>query len=58
MKEIIRDLKRQVKYNKDGKYDLNGKSWGYEYGVLISANDAEKILQAIKRNESKRTKDR
>ena len=47
MKEIIKHLKRSIKECKRQKQDLDEASWGYEEGVLLSANDAQKIVDAL-----------
>ena len=47
MKEIIAYLKKAIESCKEFGEDLDESSWVYEEGVLISANDAQKIVDAL-----------
>jgi len=47
MNKIIKSLESQIKSCKRSKLDLDDASWGYETGVLLSANDAQKILDKL-----------
>ena len=52
MKEIIKYLKEQLEQIK--KYDgtMNSASWGYEEGILITGDDAEKILKHLEESSN------
>jgi F0F1-type ATP synthase membrane subunit b/b' len=54
MKEIIKNIKAQIKSCKKYKQDLDEASWGYETGVLLTANEAQKIVDKL--NEEKKRK--
>ena len=47
MKEIIKNLKSLIKSCKKYKQNLDEADWGYEEGVLLSANEAQKILDKL-----------
>lgn len=48
MKELITYLEDEVKNCKHLAEDLNVKNWYFEIGVLISANEASRIIGALK----------
>lgn len=54
MKKLIADLKRQIKSCK--KFDVNpdAASWGYEEGVLLTANEAKSIVEQIEKLEAEK----
>lgn len=54
MKKLIADLKRQIKSCK--KFDVNpdSASWGYEEGVLLTANEAKSIVEQIEKLEAEK----
>ncbi len=56
IKRIITDMKEQIKYNKKSKL-MDEASWSYQYGVLISANDAVEIVSCIINKEDKKYAD-
>lgn len=47
MKAIIDDLKKQIDYNNNIDDPIDKVSWNDQYGILISVNDAEKIVHAF-----------
>jgi len=51
MKKIIENLQGQIESVKHFDDDLDAASWNYEEGVLISANEAIKIVELF--NEQK-----
>lgn len=50
-KEIIDALTKQVEYEKaywcNKKEELDEQNWAYEQGVILSVNDADRILQLL-----------
>ena len=44
MEELINYLKIWYKNAIDNNDDMNAKSWGYEEGILITANEAKLII--------------
>ena len=48
MIDVIEDIKAQIVDIKKYNQNMDGKSWGYEDGVLISGNQAQKIVDAFK----------
>lgn len=47
-KELIEILERKIIDVKESDEDMDSASWGYEYGVLISGNQAEQIVSILK----------
>ena len=45
--EIIEDLKEQICSCVKLGEDLDDKSWNYQVGVLLSANEAKKIVEHV-----------
>lgn len=41
---IIERLKSHIKYSEDNNEDLSAVSWNYQEGILISVNDAKRIV--------------
>ena len=48
MKKIIENLQGQIESVKHFDTDLDAASWNYQEGVLISANEAIKIVELFK----------
>lgn len=48
MEEIIKKLEDRVELCKRFDGNLDSVSWGYEEGVLISANEAAEVAHALK----------
>ena len=52
MKKIIETLKTQVQILKESKDDMNAASWNYEEGVIITGNQAQKIIDELSRSSA------
>lgn len=52
MQRIIKYLQTSVKYCKKNKENLDSKSWGYQEGILLTPNEAIKLIDAIKKQKS------
>ena len=48
LKVILNGLKMQINNIKKYNDSMEEASWGYEQGVLLSGNDAQKIIDFIK----------
>jgi len=48
MEKIIDFLKRQIQTCKDLDEDLFKKSWSTQTGILLTANEAQKIVDELK----------
>ena len=53
MDELIKQLKENIKYCKDCEMPLDWVSFTTGIGVLISANEAQKIVDALEAIEKK-----
>lgn len=54
MEKIIKNLKERIKTIKRYKADMEGASWNYEEGIIISGNEAQTIVdyyEKIKKGE-------
>ena len=47
MKQIIEKLKEQIANSIEYGNDLDAASWGMQEGVLITANEAQQIVEAL-----------
>lgn len=47
MKKIIKDLAEQIDDAKNNNEDLEEASWNYQKGVILSVNDAIKIVTKL-----------
>jgi len=54
MKQIIEKLKEQIANSIEYGNDLDAASWGMQEGVLISANEAPQIVEALEGMEERR----
>jgi len=54
MKQIIEKLKEQIANSIEYGNDLDAASWGMQEGVLISANEAQQIVEALEGMEERR----
>ena len=54
MEDLIKRLSTIVSHAEANEEDMDNVSWNYQEGILISYNDAKKIVEALKfANESK-----
>ena len=51
MKEIIKNIERQLEDIKKFKEPMDEASWGYEEGVLLSGNEAKAVIEQLKKVE-------
>lgn len=49
IKALVSDLKNQVANCKKYNYNMDGSSWGYQEGVLITPNQASFIVEHMTR---------
>ena len=47
MEEIIKSLKEQIANSDALGYDRDQASWGYEQGILLTVEEAEKIVNQL-----------
>lgn len=52
MEKIIEALKYKIVQSERHGDDPNEASWGYETGVIITRNEAERILEELTKNKS------
>lgn len=50
MEDIIKSLEEQVKDSSEFNDGPDEKDWGMELGILISRNEAIRVLESIKKN--------
>jgi hypothetical protein len=51
--EIIKYLKENLKDMKEHKDGMDDKSWGMEYGIIISGNEAKLILKELEKHDKR-----
>lgn len=49
MKQIIEKLKEQIKFAVDNNQELNESHWGYEYGAIVTINEAQEIVNRLEK---------
>lgn len=50
LENIIKSLRSEIKFEKDCGNNLDNTDWGFEEGIIISANDLEKLLDVCEGN--------
>ncbi len=48
MEKIIENIKEQIETSKNNNLGMDDADWGYEEGILLTPNEALKILEALK----------
>ncbi|MFP4019102.1 MAG: hypothetical protein ACLFUH_07620 [Bacteroidales bacterium] len=56
MEDIVQNLKALIAQEKEYGRDLNEASWGTHYGILITAKDAQRIVDFIERGNQSEAK--
>lgn len=53
MEEIIESLRTQIKADKHFGSDPNKRNWAFQNGVILSANEAQQVIDALELIETK-----
>ena len=51
MKKLIKRIKVDIKIMREHNEDIDESSFNYEYGILLTGNEAKILISAIKKNK-------